>query len=158
MVGHYTGSAAWRAIVLATMIAGTLDLLAQFAFAVAAGGSPDGVALGIAGAVIDPDGFADPTLPIVLGVALHFAITAVMAAVYLSAAAHLRWLNRIWLPSGIGYGIALWLAMDWVVLPLRWPTLFPSADPSDIAMQLFAHVLLVGVPIALVTRQAARWH
>jgi hypothetical protein len=158
MVGHYTRSAAWRAIVIATTIAGTLDLLSAFVFAVLAGGSPFGVLRGIAGAVIDPSQFADQRIAVLIGLGLHFSIMTVMAAVYLSAAAHLRWLNRIWLLSGLGYGVALWLAMEWVVLPLRWPTLFPTGDLTDIAMQLFSNLLLVGVPIALVTKRASRWH
>ena len=165
MVGHYTRSGAVRAILIATIIAGTLDILAAFAFAIAAGGSPAGVLRGICGAVVDPEhlpALAVPLLdtsvtPLLLGLALHFAIMAVMAAVYVSSAAHLPWLNRVPVLSGLAYGLVLWLVMFWLVLPLRWPTLFPTADPNDIAMQLSCHLLLVGVPIALVTKRAARW-
>ena len=166
MVGHYTRSAAIRAILIATIIAGTLDIIAAFGFAIVAGGSPVGVLRGISGAVIDPDRVAGPpiplldtpTWPLLIGLALHFAIMTVMAAVYVSSAAHLRWLNRVPVPSGLAYGAALWLTMFWLILPLRWPTLFPTADPADVAMQLSCHLLLVGVPIALVTSRAARWH
>ena len=165
MVGSYSRSAANRAIVIATVIAGTLDILSAFAFAIAAGGSPVGVLRGICGAIVDPDLFpspivpelAAPLAPILIGLALHFALMTVMAAVYVSSAAHLRWLNRVPVLSGLAYGFAVWLVMFWLVLPLRWPTLFPTSDSSDIEMQLFSHLLLVGVPIAFITARAARW-
>lgn len=157
MSQSYSGSAVARAIVIATTVAGTLDLLAAFGFAIAAGGSPIGVLRGIGGAVIDAETFASPLIPCLVGLALHYGIMTIMAAVYVSTASHFRWLNRIALLGGLAYGLALWLVMFWLVLPQRWPTLFPSGDPKDIAMTLGCHMLLVGVPIALVTRSAARW-
>ena len=44
------------------------------------------------------------------------------------------------------------------MLPYRFPTLFPILDPQEVGMQLFSHVVLVGLPIALIARRAARWH
>ena len=157
MAEAYSTSATIRAIVIATAIAGTLDILGAFAFAVIAGGSPAGVLRGICGAIVDPDGFGSPLIPLAIGLALHFAIMTVMASFYLSAAAHVAWLNRVPVVSGAGYGLALWLVMCWFVLPQRWPTMFPTGDSADIAMQVGCHVLLVGIPIAFVARSAARW-
>jgi hypothetical protein len=48
--------------------------------------------------------------------------------------------------------------MDRVVLPYRWPTIFPLTGTPEIAEQLFDHIVLVGLPIAWIARRAARWH
>ena len=64
------------------------------------------------------------------------------------------------LMSGIAYGLALWGVMYWIVLPQRWPTMFPvdpRLDPKGFAEDLFSHIVLVGIPIALVARSASRW-
>lgn len=157
MAGEMSTSSTIRAIVVATTVAGTLDLLGAFAFAIMAGGSPEGVLRGICGAVVAPDGFANPLIPLAIGLALHFAIMFVMASFYMSAAAHVPWLNRIAVISGIGYGLALWVVMFWFVLPQRWPTMFPILGTADVAMQVGCHVVLVGIPIALVARSASHW-
>ena len=51
----------------------------------------------------------------------------------------------------------LWGIMNWVVLPYRWPTAFPFIDTKDMSEQLFSHIVLVGIPIALVAKAATRW-
>jgi hypothetical protein len=40
-----------------------------------------------------------------------------------------------------------------LVLPLRFGAPFPSADRLEIAKQLFAHVVLVGLVIGLVAKR-----
>jgi hypothetical protein len=48
--------------------------------------------------------------------------------------------------------------MYWAVLPRRFPTMFPVLDPKEVAMQLFSHIVLVGLPIAWVAHRARLWH
>jgi hypothetical protein len=55
--------------------------------------------------------------------------------------------------AGIGYGLITYAIMNLVIVPLRFDAPLPPSALS-IATQLFAHILLVGVPIALV---AARY-
>jgi uncharacterized membrane protein YagU involved in acid resistance len=152
----YSSKALARAIVIATVIAGTLEILSAFAFAIMAGGSPLGVLRGVGGAILDSEAVRPVTLA-VGGLVLHFAIMTVMAAVYLVLAGRIALLNRLAVLSGVGYGLVLWGVMYWIVLPWRWPTMFPVVDSTEVAMQLFSHVGLVGIPIALVARSATRW-
>ena len=160
MASRYSGKAIIRATVIATVIAGTLYILSAFAFDIAADGTPLGVLRGIGGAIVDRETFANPFVLPAIGLALHFGIMLVMAAVYLFAASRVPLLNRLPILSGIGYGLVLWGVMYWVVLPQRWPTLFPI-DPrtnlQEVGEQLFSHVVLVGIPIALVAKAATRW-
>ena len=160
MESRYSAKAAVRAVIIATVIAGTLDILSAFVYAVMAGGTPLGVLSGIGSAIVDREAFASPYILPAIGLALHFGIMLVMAAVYLLAASRIPLLTRLPVLSGIGYGLALWGVMYWVVLPQRWPTMFPvdpRLDPKGFAEDLFSHIMLVGIPIALVAKSATRW-
>jgi hypothetical protein len=160
MESRYSGKAIIRAIVIATVIAGTLDILSAFVYAIMAGGTPLGVLSGIGGAIVDRDAFASPYALPAIGLALHFGIMLVMAAVYLLVASRVSLLNRLPVLSGISYGLILWGVMYWIVLPQRWPTMFPvdpRLDPKGFAEDLFSHIMLVGIPIALVAKSASRW-
>lgn len=155
-----SGYAAWgaiRGIMIATIVAGTLYLLSAFAFDIWYGGSPIAVLEGIGSAVVERGAVGNAYVLAAAGLGLHFAIMLAMATVYVLGAALLRPLNRLWLLSGIVYGLALWGIMDRALLPWRWPTLFPLTATTDIAEQIFDHVVLVGLPIALVARRATRW-
>ena len=141
-----------KPIVVATAIAGTLDILAAFFFAGQAGSGPERVlhvvASGPLGDTAAPGaGFA------AAGLAVHFAIMACMAAAYMVVAQRRRWLLRHPTLAGLGYGLLLWLIMYGVVRPSRWPQLSLPTDPAQIAEQWFCHLLLVGLPIALVARR-----
>ncbi len=156
MASGYSSKVLGRAIVIATVMAGTLDILSAFTFAVMAGGSPLGVLRGIGGAILDSEE-VKPLALAAAGLALHFIIMGAMATVYLRLADRIALINRLAVLSGVGYGLVLWGVMYWVVLPWRWPTMFPVTDPTEVAMQLFSHIVLVGIPIALVARAATRW-
>ena len=92
----------------------------------------------------------------VLGLAVHFALMLLMAAV-LAALVRLPALARMnWLLLGLAYGLATYLVMYGLVLPWRFGTPFPQTDPAKIASALFAHVVLVGLLMAWVFRPAPR--
>lgn len=160
MESSYSAKAFIRAIFIATVIAGTLDILSAFVFDIMAGGTPLGVLRGVGGAIVDREAFANPYMLPAIGLALHFAIMLVMATVYMIAASRVPLVNRLPVLSGIGYGLVLWGVMYWIVLPQRWPTLFPidpRTNPTEVAEELFSHIMLVGIPIALVAKAATRW-
>ena len=157
MTTSYSVSGFWRGVAIATTVAGTLDILSAFLFDAFARGTPLAVLTGIAAAAlpqVDIGTLADAAL----GLAVHFTIMFVMVAVYFTFAARVRLLNHFAWLSGVVYGLVLWGVMYWGVLPWRFPTLFPILDPQEVAMQLFSHIVLVGLPIALIARRAARWH
>ncbi len=85
-----------------------------------------------------------------VGLAVHFAIMAGMAAAYILAAPRFPILLRHPIVAGTVYGLLLWLIMYWLVMPLRWPDAPRPHDATAIAKQLFSHVVLVGIPIALI--------
>lgn len=143
---------AGRRILVATLVAGTLDIAAASLLALIAGRTPAKMLRGVASGPF-PEAAHWGAAGAVLGLVVHFAIMAVMAAAFILAADRLPALKRRWLAAGIGYGLATWAVMNLVVLPLRWPALFPHLDPQSLATSLFCHIVLVGLPIS---RIAAR--
>jgi hypothetical protein len=145
-----------KPIVIATAIAGTLDILFAMILTlwfgreigdmlrfVASGPFPDATDMGTAGAM--------------LGLVVHFALMAMMAAVYVLFAGSSRRPHLLDMPyrSGIAYGVITYFVMNWVVVPLRFGTPLPPKTLS-IVTQGFAHIVLVGIPIALVTARHLR--
>ena len=141
---------AGRTILWATLVAGTLDILSAFVFSGAVVGVLQTVASGPFGKDI-----AEGPAGVPLGLLTHFAIMAVMVTVYVLATQRMRAMNRYWVASGLLYGVALWLVMYWVVLPLRFESYRTPHELLPIAKQLFSHCICVGLPIAFIARRAA---
>lgn len=140
-----------RPIVVATLIAGTLDILSAFVFAGMAGMKPLAVLRFVASGPFGPS--PSPTLGwAAIGLAVHFTIMACMAAVYMLAAGRIPALLRHPVLAGIAYGLLLWLVMYWIVLPQRFGMPVPNTLWA-IANQLFSHCIPTGIPIALVAKR-----
>jgi len=90
-----------------------------------------------------------------LGLALHFGVALTVAVVFYGASRKVIWLTQHAVIGGLGYGAAVWLVMNLVVLPLTAvpPRGFP---PPQWPVILLAHLFCVGLPIALVVRRHAR--
>ena len=108
---------------------------------VASGPFPAATGMGSAGAL--------------LGLAVHFALIAIMAAVYMAVARKRPHFLAKPIQWGIMYGLATYFIMNWIVVPLRFDTPLPP-KPLSIATQLFAHIVLVGIPIALIASRQLR--
>jgi hypothetical protein len=141
-----------RRILLATLIAGTLDIgMAMIETARAGkpiGGMLRGVASGPFPATADWGAGGAVT-----GLIVHYAIMGVMAAVFLIARERIALVRRHTIAAALLYGVILWLVMYGLVLPLRFGMPFPSPKPTAIAKQLFAHVVLVGLTFGLVAKR-----
>lgn len=144
----------WKPIIVATLVCGTLDIVYAMILTllrgkqignmlrfVASGPFPDAVQSGAAGAL--------------LGLAVHYTLMAIMVAVFVIAARQVRHILDIPLRAGITYGVISWAVMNLVVVPLRFHTPFPPPALS-IALQLFAHIALVGLPTAYISRRYLR--
>jgi len=143
-----------RPILTATFIAGTLDILAATAITLLNGRAPAGMLRTVASGPF-PDATGWGTAGSALGLAVHFTLMAIMVAVFVLAAARLRALWRKPLLWGVLYGLGTYVVMNLIVVPLRWPSAFPPSTQS-VLTQLFCHIVLVGVPVALVTAKHFR--
>ena len=138
-----------KPIVIATLIAGTLDILSAFVFAGIAGMSPVSVLKFVASGPFGnaPTESAGWALD---GLLVHFASMACMVTAYMLIAPRFPALMRHPIPAGVAYGVLLWIVMYWIVRPLRWPEMPLPHTAYGIANALFSHCVLVGIPIALV--------
>jgi hypothetical protein len=89
-----------------------------------------------------------------LGLLLHFVIAFVVATVFVEACLLVPLLARIYWIAGPLYGVAVFLVMNLLVIPLSARPKRP-ASPRAIAVQFVIHILFVGLPIALATKQFA---
>lgn len=141
-----------RAIVLATFVAGTLDITMAAVDATVKGGKAGGMLRSVASGPFP--GAGDWGAPgAAAGLAVHFAIMAVMATVFVLAYKKVAAIRRHPLLAGAIYGVGLWLVMYGLVLPVRFGAPFPDSNPLEIAKQLFVHVVLVGMVIAFITHR-----
>jgi uncharacterized membrane protein YagU involved in acid resistance len=85
-----------------------------------------------------------------LGLALHFFIAFVMALVYVLASRRLGVLVARPLAMGMLYGLALYLVMNFVVVPLS-AIGFHAPNLEGAIRALIPHLLFVGPAIALIT-------
>jgi len=87
-----------------------------------------------------------------LGVATHVGISLVMAAVYVLALRRVALLRTWRWQAAVAYGLGLYGAMYLLILPLRWPGIFPRWDGLFSLTDIAAHVGL-----ALAVAAVARW-
>lgn len=147
-----------HSIILGTLVAGTLDISAAILTWLPRGVAPSRVLQSVAGGLLGRNAMSGGAATAALGLFLHFAIMCVIVTVFVLASR--RWpmlAPRALLPAigcGVIYGVVVYLAMTYVVVPL-------SASPIRApAMRQFVegiavHIVCVGVPIVLIARAAA---
>lgn len=112
----------------------------------------DRVLQSVASGVYGPASFQGGVPTAVAGAALHFFIATVAAGVFYLAATRMRMLVRQPYLFGPLFGLAMWLAMNFVVVPLSAARAPTFDDPMVVVTGILAHAFLFGLPIALVTR------
>jgi uncharacterized membrane protein YagU involved in acid resistance len=148
--------ARWLTVALAGLLAGALDLTFAFVFyGIRVGVDPASILRGIASGVLGPDAMQMGSWVVALGALLHFGIAVCAAFVFYAASFAIAILTRRPLLSGAAFGVAMYLAMHFIVIPLsRIPFHLPKL-PSVIG-ELCSHVFLFGMVIALGVARARR--
>jgi hypothetical protein len=110
----------------------------------------------IAGGILGPQVFRSESLAIwSLGLSLHFFIACVAAAIYYAASLRMTFLRRYALVCGVFYGIAIWLVMNLVVVPLSALHSHGPFEYAALVQGLIVHMLLVGLPISFAVKKLA---
>lgn len=134
-------------VALAGFLAGALDLAFALIFYGYQGVAPGRLLRGIAAGVLGPNAFTAGPWATVLGAALHFAIAGCAAFIFYAASGRLSVLRRRWVVCGAGFGVAMYIAMHFVVIPVsRLPFRMPAL--LNVIGELFSHVFLFGIVIA----------
>ena len=143
-----------RPILAATLVAGTLDILAATLLTLFYGREPGNMLRYVASGPV-PAASEWGAAGALLGLVVHFLIMAVMVAAYVVAADRFPPLRRSPVRWGIVYGLVTYVAMNLIVVPLRFAGAFPPSLRS-ILTQLFCHIVLVGIPTALIAARHFR--
>ena len=139
-------------ILLATAVAGTLDIAdACLYWGITKGAPPGRIFQSVASGLLGKAAYAGGMGTAILGLFLHFGIMAVMVAAYVVASVRLRVLTRRPVVMGLGYGLATYVVMNHVVLPLSRVGPRGAFEWSSFVNGLLAHLVLVGLTIALIT-------
>ena len=143
---------ATAAIMIAGLVAGTCDLAYVVTFYGVQGVAPTHILQAIASGLLGANSYEGGWASALLGLALHFLIALVAATLYYLASRKLTVLLA-WAPlGGALYGVAIYFFMRKVVIPLSAVPDFTSSTLAD-ATDFSAHVFLIGLPIALITRR-----
>jgi hypothetical protein len=138
-----------RAIVWGGLIAGAFDLIYAFVWYGPRGVSPLRIMQSIASGLLGKEAYEGGAGTAVLGGVLHFFILIVAAALYYAASRRVTLLTRQPIVCGLLFGIAIWIVMNLVVVPL---SAFPHEVTHTLSSALphiVAHMVLVGLPIAM---------
>ncbi|HWM25342.1 MAG TPA: hypothetical protein VNP98_10990 [Chthoniobacterales bacterium] len=137
------------------MIAGVLDISSAFILAYPKGVGPTGVLQGVAAGLLGRESAIKGGLATAwLGLAIHFFIAFVVSCVFYTASRKLVFLTRHPVISGLLYGVVVYGFMYWIVMPLAYPVVNPSLSRDVTAVCV--HMLLIGLPIALIIRRYSR--
>jgi hypothetical protein len=143
-----------RPILVATFVAGALDIIAAIGLTLYNGRDPADMLRGVASGPF-PGASEWGDAGAALGLLVHFALMGIMAAVFVAAAARLPSLRAQPVRWGLLYGLATYVVMNLIVLPLRFGAPVPPPTRA-ILTQLFCHIVLVGIPIALIAAKHLR--
>ena len=150
---------ALSSILLGGLVAGAFDITYAVVFSyLRRGVPPSRVLQSVASGLLGPEAYDGGAPTAALGLALHFFIALVAAAVFVLASRYLPALVRRPILAGAVYGVAIYVFMNWVVIPLSpiGPKPFPPL--IVLATGLLVHMFLIGVPIALAARRSTLTH
>ncbi|MDP4245999.1 MAG: hypothetical protein Q8932_09140 [Bacteroidota bacterium] len=138
-----------RIVLLAALLAGTLDAGgAVINYSLNGGKDPAVIFRYIASAVFGRAAYTGGTNMVIWGVVLHYAIALGFTIAFFLLYPRMAILsdNR-WL-AGVFYGIAVWMVMNLVVVPMSHARKFPfRVTGALIAMGIL--ILAIGIPISL---------
>ncbi len=139
-------------IFAAGFLCGAMDITAAFITWVPQGVPASVILKGIASGWLGIQAFRGGFACAALGLGIHFLIAIIAAAIFYAASRKLRWLVHRPYLSGVLYGLAVYLVMYWIVLPLsRYQRGAFSVVRAVVA--ILTHIACVGLPIALVVHR-----
>jgi uncharacterized membrane protein YagU involved in acid resistance len=146
-------------ILLGGLAVSVLDILDAITFSYFRGGvAPARVLQSVAAGLLGRDAaYGGGAKTAVLGLALHFLNATLFATAFYLLSRFLPVLTRHAIVAGLLYGVAAHLVMAHIVIPLSalGPRTRPTPWPAQVNSYV-GHALLVGLPIALISRWSAR--
>jgi len=89
-----------------------------------------------------------------LGAFFHFLIATTASAVFYLASRKLKFLVKHAIPSGLLYGVAVYIFMYYIVLPISaYHTKIALPPMAQLIRDVAVHMFMVGLPISLMVRK-----
>jgi hypothetical protein len=148
-----------RALIIGTLAVGVLDIIDAFVFfGLRSGASPVRILQSIAAGLLGRDAYQGGIGSAFLGLFLHLFIAFVIVMIYYAASGRVQMLIRRPLLWGPLYGVAAYIVMSFVVVPLSAAgSGGVRVPPWPVALNgVLIHALGVGLPSALAARAARR--
>ncbi|MEP6506170.1 MAG: hypothetical protein ABJD97_22730, partial [Betaproteobacteria bacterium] len=146
MSRDFSKTLAW--VVLAGVVGATFDITYAILYYGWRGIGAERIFHTIASGLLGKAAF-DGGLPVAaLGLALHYGIVIVAAAIFLAAARRIAWLHEEPIVAGALFGLCIYGFMNFVVLPLSAYPFKQQFPLLTTATGLLVHMFLIGVPIA----------
>ena len=144
-------------VLSATLVAGTLDILAAFLVyaIILEKTSPARILMSIASGIFGKAAYSGGTPMIITGLLLHFLIAFIFSVFYYLIYPGLSFLRRHKLISGILYGIFIWLVMNLGVLQIVFEGM-PLPDPGAALLGIAILIVAVGIPVAYIIPASRR--
>jgi hypothetical protein len=147
-----------KTLVVTALVAGTLDISYAIGYSYFHSGvSPQRLLQSVAAGAIGRDAaFAGGAVTAAAGLGFHYFIAFTITALFFLAASWRPALVRHPALTGPLYGIAVYVVMNWAVIPLSkiGPRPFPAT--LTLVTGLLVHMFCIGLPIALGARAAIR--
>lgn len=144
VTGSPTQSRLLLPILAGGAVAGILDITSAF---ITYGW---GVCRGIAAGLLGPGARQGGIGTWFLGLFLHFFIATTIAAVYCLSSRRLTFLREHFFVCGLFYGMAAWLVMNLIVLPLSAVHARGPYQLHNMIQGILVHMFLIALPIAFI--------
>ena len=141
--------AALKAIVIGGLVAGTIDIVAACLINRL---NPVVILQVIASGVLGRSSFRLGLTSVALGLVLQWFMSVLIAAIFVGAGRRFLILSRHWIAAGLLYGVAVFVVMNFLVVPLSAAKL-PAKFTAVGFLANLAAMLLFGVIIAFFVRQ-----
>jgi uncharacterized membrane protein YagU involved in acid resistance len=139
------------AVLLGGFVAGTIDIGAAALINVA---SPILILHFIAGGLLGKAALAGGASAALLGLVLQWAMSLIVATVYVAASRWLPIMRRLWIVGGVAYGAVIFLVMNYIVVPLSAWTTWPHFTAVKFVENMVA-MLLFGLIVAFFAQRSA---
>jgi hypothetical protein len=136
------------------LVAGTLDISDALLFYGIRGTPPRVLLQAIASGLLGPSAFHGGAPTALLGLAIHYFITFVWATLFVVSSLKFPVLSRYAIVAGTLYGLLIYAVMNYAVLPLSREVGHPAFRVPVLVNAVFALVLCMGLPIAMISRLA----
>jgi hypothetical protein len=150
-----TGAGSWLSwLCIAALIAGTCDICFATGFSYFRSGvAPTRVLQFVASGILGTASFQGGLATAALGLVIHYLNAFIITGIFFAAAARWPALTRRPVFVGPPFGLVVYLVMNFVVIPLS--RIGPRPIRPVVAVpEIFVHMFLIGLPIALAARRA----